>query len=436
MSQRLIGVAVVSILVGFSALAFVVTNREPNTSGLTSEQLELFTTLRQDSVAAQKHLHLTERVDETKKRVDALYKKLNTLADSITKTPGNSTVGQPASLNDPKAAKLATDAQDKIAELESKLAAVSQGTANPPSETWLQIAQRVGPPTTDKVTDHAYNRMYDRFLSPIRHKDLKMLEIGLGCNMSYGPGASAKIWDAFLSPNSEIWEAEVHAECVAQNKEKLGRIKAVTGDQGDNAVLDRWLAETGGNFDFIIDDGGHRNDQILTSFAKLWPALKPGGYYFIEGMQVGRHAGHQRASGGSPVVADVLQQWSDQLLAEPGMHTHVTPLPPRQHKIPAKVDFVYCQDEACVIGKCPADDTKLHCGNATDAFATEKPIVVDAFMMNDEVDMMRYRLELHAKFVSAVFIAETNVTFQGGTKPRHALESLSVQGGGERKHTF
>ena len=50
----MIGVAVVSILVGFSALAFVVTNREPNTSGLTSEQLELFTTLRQDSVAAQK----------------------------------------------------------------------------------------------------------------------------------------------------------------------------------------------------------------------------------------------------------------------------------------------------------------------------------------------------------------------------------------------
>jgi len=372
MRESLVGAAVVSILVGFSALAFVVTNREPNTSGLTSEQLELFTTLRQDSVAAQKHLHLTaEMVGETKERVDAVYQKLNTLADSITKTLGNSTVGQPASLNDPKAAnsiassqaKLATEAQDKIAELESKLAAVSQGTANPPSETWLQIAQRVGPPTTDKITEHAYNRMYDRFLSPIRHKDLKMLEIGLGCDMTYGPGASAKIWDAFLSSNSEIWEAEVDAACVAQNKEKLGRVKAVTGDQGDNAVLDRWLAETGGNFDFIIDDGGHRNDQILTSFAKLWPALKPGGYYFIEDMQVGRHAGHQSASGGSPVVADVLHQWSDQLLAEPGMHTHVTPLPPRQHKIPAKVDFVYCQDEACVIGKCPADDTKFHCAN-------------------------------------------------------------------------
>tara|TARA_B100000497_G_C7670941_1_gene404922 strand:- start:271 stop:1380 length:1110 start_codon:yes stop_codon:yes gene_type:complete len=34
-SQRLIGAAVVSILVGFSALACVVTNRKPNTSGLT-----------------------------------------------------------------------------------------------------------------------------------------------------------------------------------------------------------------------------------------------------------------------------------------------------------------------------------------------------------------------------------------------------------------
>ena len=171
-------------------------------------------------------------------------------------------------------AKLATEAQSKIAELESTL----KRSYTPPSETWLQITQRVGPPTTDKITDHAYNRMYDRFLNPIQHKDLKMLEIGLGCDMSYGPGASALIWDAFLSKNSEIWEAEVDAECVAQYKHKLGRINAVTGDQGDKAVLDRWLAETGGNFDFISDDGGYRNDQILNSFGKLWPALKPGGY--------------------------------------------------------------------------------------------------------------------------------------------------------------
>jgi hypothetical protein len=134
----------------------------------------------------------------------------------------------------------------------------------------------------------------------------------------------------------------------------------IYGDQGDKAVLDRWLAKTGGNFDFIIDDGGHRNDQILNSFEKLWPALKTGGYYFIEDLQVGRHVGHQAASH-SAVVADVLHQWSDQLIMEPGMHTHVTPVPPRQHKIPPKVDFVYCQDEACVIGKCPADDTKFHC---------------------------------------------------------------------------
>jgi len=249
-----------------------------------------------------------------------------------------------------KIAELA-EARVKIAELESKLARQS--------ETWLQVAQLVGPPTSDKISDHVYNRMYDRFLSPMRHKDLKMLEIGLGCDMTYGPGASAKIWDAFLSQNSELWEAEVDAQCVARYKDKLGRIKAVTGDQNDPVVLDRWLSETGGNFDFIIDDGGHRNDQILNSFAKLWPSLKPGGYYFIEDMQMGRHSGAQSASK-SPVVADVIYQWIDQLLMEPGMHTHVQPLS-RQHKIPAKVDFVYCQDEACVIGKCPADDTKFHC---------------------------------------------------------------------------
>lgn len=229
-----------------------------------------------------------------------------------------------------------------------------------PEAAWLEVAQRVGPPVSDKITDHAYNRMYDHFLSPIRHKDLKMLEIGLGCDMNYGPGASVKIWDAFLSPNSELWEAEFDAGCVKRYRSKLGRVKALTGDQGDSATLDRWLQETGGNFDFVVDDGGHRNDQILNSFAKLWPAVKPGGYYFIEDMQVGRHTNHQRPSNGAPVVADVIHQWNDQLIMEPGMHTHAT-AKARDHKLPSKVLFILCQDEACVIAKCPEDDTKFHC---------------------------------------------------------------------------
>ena len=37
--------------------------------------------------------------------------------------------------------------------------------------------------STDKVRDHKYHRLYDRYLPAIRHQPIKMLEIGLGCGM-------------------------------------------------------------------------------------------------------------------------------------------------------------------------------------------------------------------------------------------------------------
>ena len=114
---------------------------------------------------------------------------------------------------------------------------------------------------------------------------MKFLEIGLGCDMKYGPGASVALWKKVI-PQAEIWEGEYDADCVEKAKEKgqLDGINVLTGDQGDVDVLDRWIEESGGgDFDVIIDDGGHQNCQIWTTFVKFWPLLKPGGLYFLEG---------------------------------------------------------------------------------------------------------------------------------------------------------
>ena len=89
-------------------------------------------------------------------------------------------------------------------------------------------------PTSDKVTAHSYETMYGTFVYPLKFAahTPRMLEIGLGCNMDYGPGASVQIWRQLL-PHAELWEAEYDAECVekARAKGQLEGIKTVTGDQ-------------------------------------------------------------------------------------------------------------------------------------------------------------------------------------------------------------
>ena len=42
---------------------------------------------------------------------------------------------------------------------------------------------------------------------------MKMLEIGLGCDMGYGPGASVAVFKK-LFPTAELWEAEFSALAV------------------------------------------------------------------------------------------------------------------------------------------------------------------------------------------------------------------------------
>lgn len=78
---------------------------------------------------------------------------------------------------------------------------------------------------------------------------------------------------------------EYDAECARQWAHKTFGATVTTGDQGDPAVLESFLAKYGGDFDIIIDDGGHSMDQQKTSLKHLWKGIKPGGYYFCEDLE-------------------------------------------------------------------------------------------------------------------------------------------------------
>jgi len=147
---------------------------------------------------------------------------------------------------------------------------------------------------TDKVTTHCYDDFYSPYLDPIRHKQLKFLEIGLGCDMNYAAGESFRTWNAYFShPQSLLHFLEYDAVCVDKFREKikgelnarvLARSTLHAGDQSDMVRLQK-LVETVGSLDVVIDDGGHSCVQQRNSFQILFAALNPGGIYFLEDMQ-------------------------------------------------------------------------------------------------------------------------------------------------------
>jgi tRNA G46 methylase TrmB len=136
-----------------------------------------------------------------------------------------------------------------------------------------KLAQFYG---TDKY-EHGYTEIYSRYFDSIRHKKLRILEIGIGGgeNIKYG-GNSLKMWAKYF-PKSDILGIDLYDKSLLDYR----RIKTYQGNQTDEEFLSQFT-----NLDIIIDDGSHINSDVIRSFEILFPRLKVGGYYCIEDTQV------------------------------------------------------------------------------------------------------------------------------------------------------
>lgn len=129
---------------------------------------------------------------------------------------------------------------------------------------------------------HGYARYYDRLFSPLRHAKIKLLEIGVGS------GPSIQMWLDYF-PHAWIYGVDKVSgtnEWNTVGQSPNPRYIFVTGDQTDETFWKCFAVDYGVNWDIIIDDGGHFNNQIIISFQGLWPILKQGGLYCIEDLGV------------------------------------------------------------------------------------------------------------------------------------------------------
>lgn len=128
------------------------------------------------------------------------------------------------------------------------------------------------------VGAHNYAVHYDRYFTPLREEEIKVLEIGVGS------GPSIQAWLEYF-PRAQVFGVDKVNTTNKWNTVKANthpRYTFVTGDQSDPTFWKCFVADYGTDWGVIIDDGGHYADQIITSFNSMWPHIMKAGLYCIE----------------------------------------------------------------------------------------------------------------------------------------------------------
>lgn len=156
---------------------------------------------------------------------------------------------------------------------------------------------------------HGYAEHYDRLFSPLRDQPVKLLEIGAA------GGEGIRMWLAYLThPESKVVGVDIVSKTNPWNtpgESPDPRYKFCQGDQACPTFWECFKADFGKDWDVIIDDGGHFNYQIITTFNALWPVVKPCGFYAVEDLGCSYGAGSIFVKAGFPSHMEFLKAFQE-----------------------------------------------------------------------------------------------------------------------------
>jgi len=129
---------------------------------------------------------------------------------------------------------------------------------------------------TGKVSDkwESYLDYYNEIFTPLKDKDISLLEIGIQ------NGGSLQIYLNFFKNAEIIIGCDIDDNCRNLDYDDI-RIQVVIGNINSNETHGK-ISSLKNQFDILIDDGSHISSEIITSFIKYFPMVKPGGIYVIE----------------------------------------------------------------------------------------------------------------------------------------------------------
>jgi hypothetical protein len=145
-----------------------------------------------------------------------------------------------------------------------------------------------------------YFDIYHRHFSRFRGETITMIEIGIF------NGGSLRMWKDYFGPNATIVGVDINPGC--KKYEEPG-IEVLIGDQADAKFL-KTLSERYPKFAVVLDDGGHRMEQQVTTLEELYLPMRDDGVYLCEDT----HTSYMPVFGGGHLKADTFIEYSKKLI--------------------------------------------------------------------------------------------------------------------------
>lgn len=153
-------------------------------------------------------------------------------------------------------------------------------------------------PEINKWTN--YFNLYDEILQRYQDTPINFLEIGIN------HGGSLEVWKKYFHSESLFYGIDINPDCKRFERDN---VEIFIGSQNDISFLNS-IKEKGLQFDVIIDDGGHKMNQQITSLKELFPILKEGGVYICEDT----HTSYWREFGGGYKRKNTFIEYSKTLI--------------------------------------------------------------------------------------------------------------------------
>jgi 23S rRNA U2552 (ribose-2'-O)-methylase RlmE/FtsJ len=117
-----------------------------------------------------------------------------------------------------------------------------------------------------------YFSIYDELLKEFKNKNVTFVEIGIA------QGGSLEIWKKYFGKKAKIIGIDLNPNCL---KLKKKGIEIFIGDQTDPNFWKKIFKKIG-KVDVILDDGGHTNNQQISTIINTANNIKDGGKIIIE----------------------------------------------------------------------------------------------------------------------------------------------------------